>query len=223
MGEFSYLPLRGPLSGASFENQTTAFFEKLASRMQSGFDQFDGVAQSLQLRLDALSGRMDENSGAIDKLKADVANLVQTTAQLRLNLDSLTQYGQATRQTVNEIQTEVSALKAMQNEQAAKISDHETRLSALETASPPDGFIGLMDGGDLPEAWRECNGENGAPDLSGLVEEPLRYIQRRAPDEGEPEEGADEELEDATGGAAEDSSGDGSGEEEASQAQAQGS
>lgn len=179
MGEFSYMPLRGPLSGASFEAQTTAFFEKLALRVQDRLEQFNGIVQSLQLRVDTLSVRVDKNTAAIDELQTGLATLRQTVIQLGNDLASLTLYAQATRQMLTAMQADLAAIKTKQAEQDTALTSHEARLAALERASLPDGFIGLMDGGDLPEAWRECNGTNGAPDLSGYAASPIRYIQKQ--------------------------------------------
>lgn len=89
MGRFSYLPVRGELSGASFEAQTTAFLESLANEIS---DNASSVAQALtrlQMLIDANIAAIKANNDAINSLQNTVTAQAAEINSLKAQLNNL--------------------------------------------------------------------------------------------------------------------------------------
>ena len=82
MGEFSYQPLFGPLTGESFEEQTEAFFEKLDQKIKDGLASANlSLDQCRTQTASALAGVAD-NSAEIAALRALIATQNASVAAL---------------------------------------------------------------------------------------------------------------------------------------------
>ena len=89
MGEFSYLPLYGPLSGESFEAQTEAFFESLARRIETKFADTDITIGQFRTQVASALAGVANNAEEIGALKAQIAAQNASIAALEARLQEM--------------------------------------------------------------------------------------------------------------------------------------
>ena len=162
---FSYQPASGPLSGASFEAQTVAFFEALQAEFQGQLSSVSAQLTQLQQSVTALTATTQANAAAIAALESAVGALQTLTSQQGASISSL--------------QTDVQGLQSTTSSQGSSITSLQEQVTALEQGgSVPAGLIALYDGTTPPSGYKACDGSNGTPDLAGFVASPLTYISK---------------------------------------------
>lgn len=204
---FSYQPASGPLSGASFEAQTVAFFEALQAEFQGQLSSVSAQLTQLQQSVTALTATTQANAAAITALQQRCATIEATVAA---NTTELSQQGQQisdlsstlssvsgrvgtmenavgalqtlTSQqgsSISTLQTDVQGLQSTTSSQGSSITSLQEQVTALEQGgSVPAGLIALYDGTTPPSGYKVCDGSNGTPDLAGFVASPLTYISK---------------------------------------------
>ena len=90
MSRFSYLPARGPLPGASFEAQTTAFLESLANESGKRFDELQMALRNMQSQIEALVKTNAQNVVKIQQLQESISLLTQRVEQLEYEVRTKT-------------------------------------------------------------------------------------------------------------------------------------
>ena len=170
---YQYQPATGVLSGDSFEAQTEAFFADIDNRLTQLAAQVQQNETSFTASINALTQQMQ--------------GVLQTLQELGTRLDAaenkiqqLQQKDSALDQDISGINSQISTINSTLNTVQNDIEGIENTISAIEPNLPPAGLVALFASTTPPQGWKLCNGQGGAPDLTGYTSAPLTYVQKGA-------------------------------------------
>ncbi len=86
MSKYSYMPIRVPLSGASFESQTTALFESLSRDSETKFSELTLMFRNMQNQLGAMIQTVEKWNNMIQQLQDKRDSLVRRVEYLEREL-----------------------------------------------------------------------------------------------------------------------------------------
>lgn len=162
---FAYQPVVGPLSGASFEEQTVAFFQAVQADYLGKMAEINSVLKQVQGELEVVRGNIRDNAEAIAVLQQRCVDIEEDIA------------GNANDIAIHTAQIE--ALQATAKTHARQIAALQNDVAAIQTDwGVPAGFIGLFNSATLPMGYYRCDGTNNTPDLSNYVSGSLNFIRK---------------------------------------------
>lgn len=136
---FVYMPVRGPLSGASFEAQTVAFFEALQTSFNTSLDAVNRILQAVRMSMAALQEQVNDNTARIATLAAGLALQTQRIDRNEKNIADLAAYAQTTRKILGDMDIRVASLEDGLATNSADIEDLKREASSLEGLTREQG------------------------------------------------------------------------------------
>lgn len=189
--EFIYQPIVGPLSGASFEEQTVAFFKgieddylKRILDLKTYFDSKMVDVGTIMQDISEIQAQISDINSTITNVQSDITGLRNAvnanTANIAINKqDIVTVNGR-----VDNAEARITKLEESMESASGDITAIQDRLDGMQleintamagvvkagtivlfNATPPDGYIA-------------CNGSGETPDLSAYTTPPLTYARK---------------------------------------------
>ncbi len=170
---YQYQPATGVLSGDSFEAQTEAFFADIDNRLTQ-------MAEKVQQNETAFTASINTLTQQMQGVLLTLQALGTRMDAAENNIQQLQQKDSALDQDISGINSQLAAIKSTLTTVQNDIESIENTISTIEPNLPPAGLVALFASPTPPQGWKLCNGQGGAPDLTGYTSAPLTYVQKGA-------------------------------------------